>query len=124
MFENFNDSNVIREEDVENDGKNKNGSRDENEGESKNEGKDWNKNGTKNDAETNEESADGGEDIYNSSPAVFKKLSGKDFLRYFKLPLIIFVILIALLLFFVVYNRIVFHCFFHGFFRFSCKYIF
>jgi hypothetical protein len=99
VFENFNDSNVIREEDVENDGKNKNGSRDENEGESKNEGKDWNKNGTKNDAETNEESADGGEDIYNSSPAVFKKLSGKDFLRYFKLPLIIFVILIALLLF-------------------------
>ncbi|MGC8554920.1 MAG: TrbI/VirB10 family protein [Candidatus Acidulodesulfobacterium sp.] len=97
MFKNFNDSNVIREEDLENDGKNKDGRRDETEGEGESEG--GNKSSTKNDSENNKDNAEGIEDIYNSSPEVPKKLSGKDFLRYFKLPLIIFVILITALLF-------------------------
>ena len=35
------------------------------------------------------------EDVYNSVPAVKKKLSGRDFLGFFKLPLIIIVFLIA-----------------------------
>ncbi len=97
MFKNFNDSNVIREEDLENDGKNINENKEETEiGDVDGGG---NKIGAESGAENSNENADGGKDIYNSSPAAPKKLSGKDFLRYFKLPLIIFVILIASLLF-------------------------
>ena len=105
MFKNLDDSNVIKEEDLENNGGN-------------NDNKDYKVNGGDNDNYVNfnenksksgngnetvnniyDAGAAGGEDIYNSSPAVPKKLSGKDFLRYFKLPLIILVILITALLF-------------------------
>ena len=97
MFKNFNDSNVIREEDLENDGKNINENQKEAEiGDVEGDG---NKIRAESGAENNNENADGGEDVYNFSPTVPKKLSGKDFLRYFKLPLIIFAILITALLF-------------------------
>ena len=40
------------------------------------------------------------EDVYNSVPAVKKKLSGRDFFGFFKLPLIIIVFIIEFTLFF------------------------
>ena len=105
MFKNLNDSNVIKEEELENgDSYNNN---DNDNYVNFNETKRKSKSGSGNESEDKNETvdaiyddgADDGKDIYNSNPAVPKKLSGKDFLRYFKLPLIILVILIAVLLF-------------------------
>jgi hypothetical protein len=107
MFKNLNDSNVIKEEELENGDSYNNNDNDNyvNFNESKRKSKSGS--GSGNESEDKNETvdaiyddgADDGKDIYNSNPAVPKKLSGKDFLRYFKLPLIILVILIAVLLF-------------------------
>ena len=107
MFENLNDSNVIKEEELENgDGYNNNDNDNDNyvnfnESKRKSKSGSGNESGNKNETvdAIYDDGADDGKDIYNSNPAVPKKLSGKDFLRYFKLPLIILVILITVLLF-------------------------
>lgn len=109
MFKNLNDSNVIKEEELENGDSYNNNDNDNDNYVNFNESKRKSKSGSGsgNESEDKNETvdaiyddgADDGKDIYNSNPAVPKKLSGKDFLRYFKLPLIILVILIAVLLF-------------------------
>jgi len=107
MFENLNDSNVIKEEELENgDGYNNNDNDNDNyvnfnESKRKSKSGSGNESGNKNETvdAIYDDGADDGKDIYNSNPAVPKKLSGKDFLRYFKLPLIILAILITALLF-------------------------
>ncbi len=101
MFENLNDSNVIKEEELENGDSYNDNYVNFNESKRKSKSGSGNESGNKNETvdAIYDDGADDGKDIYNSNPAVPKKLSGKDFLRYFKLPLIILAILITALLF-------------------------
>ena len=101
MFENLNDSNVIKEEELENGDSYNDNYVNFNESKRKSKSDSGNESGDKNKTidDIYDDGAGDGKDIYNSNPAVPKKLSGKDFLRYFKLPLIILVILITVLLF-------------------------
>ena len=110
MFKELNDSNVIREEDIENDSLRdsiikvnspnnnfygKNNGVDNDSGGSGKKYVNFNGNEGNNDLDDSGSS----EDVYNSAPAAGKKLSNKDFRRFFKFPAIIIVLLISAVLF-------------------------